>query len=174
MFSIKDFISKCDQMWVYFVSLFPSWLFIYLFINLLNLFINLLIYLFINLFIDSFTYSLIHPCIHSFKKLIRNHPSWKIYPTHYVIPSLIFFAMWPPFKRTERQHPVDTECKLNVHKTFRRRPGRLLNVLCTFNSRPVSTGEGVLTVWQTSELMKSLDIWRYFILNLQVHRLWNR
>ena len=29
---------------------------------------------------------------------------------------------------------------LNVHKTFRRRPGRLLNVLCTFNLRPVSTG----------------------------------
>ena len=36
--------------------------------------------------------------------------------------------------------PVDTERKLNVHKTFRRRPGRLLNVLCTFNLRPVSTG----------------------------------
>ena len=30
--------------------------------------------------------------------------------------------------------------KLNVHKTFRRRPGRLLNALCTFNLRPVSTG----------------------------------
>ena len=28
--------------------------------------------------------------------------------------------------------------KLNVHKMFRRLPGRLLNVLCTFNSRPVS------------------------------------
>ena len=36
--------------------------------------------------------------------------------------------------------PVDTRRKLNVHKTFRRRPGRLLNVLCTFNVRPVSTG----------------------------------
>ena len=35
--------------------------------------------------------------------------------------------------------PVDTGRKLNVHKTFRRRPGRLLNVLCTFNLRPVST-----------------------------------
>ena len=29
---------------------------------------------------------------------------------------------------------------MNVHKTFRRRPGRLWNVLCTFNLRPVSTG----------------------------------
>ena len=37
-------------------------------------------------------------------------------------------------------YPVDTGRKLNVHKTFRRRPGRLLNVLCTFNSRPVSAG----------------------------------
>ena len=36
--------------------------------------------------------------------------------------------------------PVDTGRKLNVHKTFRRRPRRLLNVLCMFNLRPVSTG----------------------------------
>ena len=35
---------------------------------------------------------------------------------------------------------VDTERKLNVHKMFRRRSGRLLNVLCTFNLRPVSMG----------------------------------
>ena len=36
--------------------------------------------------------------------------------------------------------PVDTGRKLNVHKTFRRLPGRLLKALCTFNLRPVSTG----------------------------------
>ena len=30
--------------------------------------------------------------------------------------------------------------KLNVHKTFRRRPGCLLNVLCAFNLRPVYRG----------------------------------
>ena len=35
---------------------------------------------------------------------------------------------------------VDTGRKLNVHKTFRRSPGRILNVLCSFNLRPVSTG----------------------------------
>ena len=29
--------------------------------------------------------------------------------------------------------PVDTGHKLNVHETFRRRPGRLLKVLYTFN-----------------------------------------
>ena len=36
--------------------------------------------------------------------------------------------------------PVDTGRKLNVYKTFRRRSGRLLNILSTFNLRPVSTG----------------------------------
>ena len=36
--------------------------------------------------------------------------------------------------------PLGTGRKLNVHKTFGRRPGRLLNVLCTFNLRPVSRG----------------------------------
>ena len=35
---------------------------------------------------------------------------------------------------------VDTGRKLNVHKRFRRGPGRLLNVLYAFNVRPVSTG----------------------------------
>ena len=37
--------------------------------------------------------------------------------------------------------PVDTERKLNIHKTFRRRAERLGNVLCTFSLRPVSTGD---------------------------------
>ena len=36
--------------------------------------------------------------------------------------------------------PVDIKRNLNVHKMFRICPGRLLNVLCTFNLRPVSTG----------------------------------
>ena len=36
--------------------------------------------------------------------------------------------------------PLDTGRKLNVHKTFRRRPGRLLNVLCMFNLCLVSGG----------------------------------
>ena len=36
--------------------------------------------------------------------------------------------------------PVDTVRKLKVHKTFKRRPGRLLNALCTFNLRPVCAG----------------------------------
>ena len=35
---------------------------------------------------------------------------------------------------------MDTGPKLNVDKMFRRRLGHLLNVLCTFYLRPVSTG----------------------------------
>ena len=37
-------------------------------------------------------------------------------------------------------YPVGIGRKLNLHKTFTRRPERLLNVLCTFNLRPVSNG----------------------------------
>ena len=37
-------------------------------------------------------------------------------------------------------HPLDTGRKLNIKKTFKRRPGRLLNVLCTLNLRPVTRG----------------------------------
>ena len=37
-------------------------------------------------------------------------------------------------------YPADTGRKLNVHKTFKRRPRRLLNLLRTLNLRPVSTG----------------------------------
>ena len=37
-----------------------------------------------------------------------------------------------------RADPLDTRRKLNVHKTFRKYPGRLLKVLCTFNLRPLS------------------------------------
>ena len=36
--------------------------------------------------------------------------------------------------------PVDKGRKLSVHKTFRRRSGCLLNALCTFTLRTVSTG----------------------------------
>ena len=35
---------------------------------------------------------------------------------------------------------LDTGLKLNVQKTFRRRPRHLLSVLCTLNLRPVSRG----------------------------------
>ena len=37
-------------------------------------------------------------------------------------------------------YPLDTGRKLNVHKMFIWRPGRLLNVICTFNLHPVPRG----------------------------------
>ena len=36
--------------------------------------------------------------------------------------------------------PVDAGRKLNAHKTFKKLPGPLLNVLCTFKLRSVSAG----------------------------------
>ena len=38
-----------------------------------------------------------------------------------------------------------TVCKLNVYKTFKRCPGRFLNVLCTFSLRPVFNGVSFFT-----------------------------
>ena len=52
--------------------------------------------------------------------------------------------------------PADTGCKLHVHKMFRRRPGRLLNVLCRFNLRPVSTGILVSVSTSLSYLFNSI------------------
>ena len=50
--------------------------------------------------------------------------------------------------------PVDTGRKLNVHKTFRRRPGHILNVLCTFNLLLVSTG--IYICFKIFELLDAL------------------
>ena len=51
--------------------------------------------------------------------------------------------------------PADTGRKLNVHKTFRRRPGRFLNVLYTFNLRPVFMGQ----THNQSNLLCKLNDW---------------
>ena len=53
------------------------------------------------------------------------------------------------------KYPVDKGRKLNVHKTFRGRPGRLLNVLCTFYLRPVSTGN-VAYIKKNAYMQRSL------------------
>ena len=61
------------------------------------------------------------------------------------------------------RNPVGTGRKMNVYKTFRRRSGRLLNVLCTFNLRPVSTGKlrqtinvGAITNEKVPDRIKSM------------------
>ena len=50
------------------------------------------------------------------------------------------FQSWNNMKSKVIHLPIDTRRKLNAHKTFRRRSGRLLNVLCTFNLCLVSAG----------------------------------
>ena len=52
--------------------------------------------------------------------------------------------------------PMDTGRKLNVHKTFRWCPGRLRNVLCTSNLRPLSTGK-----------CRNLIVWDHYRLSLE-------
>ena len=52
-----------------------------------------------------------------------------------------------------RNFPIDTAPKLNVHKTFIRHPGRLRNVLRTFNLSPVSTGFNLKITFATFDLI---------------------
>ena len=58
--------------------------------------------------------------------------------------------------------PVDTGRKLNVPKAFGRLPGRLLNVLFTFNLRPVSTG---IRVKSESTLCTKLNVRKLLVRN---------
>ena len=71
-----------------------------------------------------------HSYVQSFFSIITRHINYNILKGTLLLKIL----------RTWIKIPVGTGCKLNVHKTFRRRPGRLLKVLCTFNLRHVSTG----------------------------------
>ena len=59
---------------------------------------------------------------------------------------------------------VDAGRKLNVHNTFRTRPGRPLNVLCTFTLRPVSLpiAESAEKILIAENLAKPTgNIWEY-------------
>ena len=65
--------------------------------------------------------------------------------TKYILKIFQGQSLMPGFRKhadiSKKIYPVDTGRKLNVHKTFGRRPGRLLNVLCTSSLRPVFTGK---------------------------------
>ena len=69
------------------------------------------------------------------KYLIRHWHNWTLVLAQCSLKApdkLCFFNVYSP---------VGKERKLNVHKTFKRRPGScLLNVFCMFNLLPVSTG----------------------------------
>ena len=62
----------------------------------------------------------------------------------------------------KRTDPVDTGRKLNVHKTFRKHPGRLLNDLRTFNLRPVSIGDYPIFKRSRSEVFCKKGVLRNF------------
>ena len=62
-------------------------------------------------------------------------------------------------------YPVNIGRKLNVHKTFRRRPGRVLNVLCTFNLRPVSVGYGQIFLYSPLKYSETLN-WNLYVSSL--------
>ena len=51
------------------------------------------------------------------------------------------------WKKIRINYHLDTERKWNILKTFKRRPGRFLNVLCTFNLHSVSMGWLVFNFW---------------------------
>ena len=76
---------------------------------------------------------------------------------------LTFFLLFIIFLLLLKYYHVDTGRRLNVHETFRRRPGRLLNVLCTFNFRPVSTGIMIHSLttshWTTSHWIASMFVY---------------
>ena len=69
---------------------------------------------------------------HLWKPCLKHGIVWeKFFPEKYIIANII---------------PAHTGRKFNVAKTFRRRPGRFLNVLCTFDLRPVSTGYRLISI----------------------------
>ena len=78
-----------------------------------------------------------------------------------MIASLILAASKPLIMESFWRFPVDTGRKLNVHKTFRRRPGRLLNVLCTFNLRPASYWVEMIVCLKNPPSLKRFQITQF-------------
>ena len=66
------------------------------------------------------------------------------------------------FQKSACPWPQDVNC--NVHKTFRRHPGCLLNILCAFNLSPLSSGvEGMGEGRWEEEVQKNQEF--YYIDN---------
>ena len=93
---------------------------------------------------------------------LKNKPNWKydiiknnIIKMHKELtPFLLIFLSIIFWKRLKWiTDPVGTGRKLDVNKTFWRRPRRLLDVFYTFNLRPVSTGEPA--IWWIKKLVSS-------------------
>ena len=80
-------------------------------------------------------------------ELVNLKPPRKVHSTEIKV-KLAGKMLYPSNSVTQQTQVDVNRChsrrKLNIDKTFRRRPGRLLNVLCTLNLRPVSTGKASL------------------------------
>ena len=70
------------------------------------------------------------PEIKNFSKSIQN-----------ILVEFKLLSLWKKLSMILACNTVDTGRQLNVDQTFSRRPLRFLNVLCTFNLRPESTGK---------------------------------
>ena len=90
--------------------------------------------------------------------------------SHYLLMNE-FPNFFPKLESGWSDFPVDTGRKLNVQKTFRRRPGRLLNGFCTFNLLPVSTGL-VALIWKRLDYEINEMLFLY-LNNLKVYLLHN-
>ena len=99
---------------------------------------------------------------------------WPHFQLYFCLPCLLIREIpQEPNKARQRYKittvviPVVTGRQLNVHKTFRRRPGRLMNVLCTFNLRPVSTGMWLVSGVSLNAILSKVNEWLiniYYIL----------
>ena len=101
-------------------------------------------------------------CVQVFNEMIMHITSkWKLLRTMMSLVTIgICRTTW------HRSNPLDTGRKLNVHKTFRRRPGRLLKILCKFNLRLASTGN-----WTKVAISFKLCIESHFLYHFEIHGL---
>ena len=68
------------------------------------------------------------------------------------------------------RYQVETGRKLNVHKTFRRRPRRLLNALCMLKLRLCLRGRFHLKVWYSTDLiLYMIQLFYIFLEGKQLH-----
>ena len=65
---------------------------------------------------------------------------------------------WPTTKNTPKKQNLDQKIKILKIKFKNLRPGRLLNVLCTFNLRLVSTGQVQIFCQKNSNPIKTSKI----------------
>ena len=71
-------------------------------------------------------------------KTFMSEKSSKYFRFIYLFKKIIIWFGGALMKPASSPNSPDTTCKVNIHRTFRTRPRSLLNVLCTFNLRPVS------------------------------------